>query len=540
MAEQTVNGADAVEVLESAVHLLRRTPLETLLYHWAGSVPFAVVFLIFWNDVSQYRTSPSTAATDAAVLTLGLIWMSCWRSLFAGRLRSQLSGDVYVRPSLGRLLSAQAFLGSTKLIVLPLAALTIVAFANVAAFYRYAAVLGGRAGEGDVFRIMSQAWRLSRLFTPRLWLTTLLARILTIAALLNFALVLIILPQLARLFTGVETEFSRIGPGLAATPLFWGLVFAVAWLASDPFIQAVYCVLCFRAESASSGEDLRASLQRLRYAATSAALFAAGLFAALPHLRAAGAVAPGELHDSIQQALKSHEYDWRLPEGAAAPGKPSWFVTFGEKVIHYLGVVLKSIGKLIGKILDWIFGKLSGIMPSSQGGSAPASALHWSVYALTAAIVLLAGFLIWRIVRNRRRKAKPAAAAAVAAVSLDDENVTPDRLPENQWIEMAEECLRKGDYRLALRAFYLANLAYLGRRELLTINAGKTNREYENELRRRARGAVEARDLFRANLLAFERVWYGLHDAGVASVEEFRERNALMKAVVDPPREAAA
>ncbi len=538
MAEQNLTGSDAIDVLESAMQLLRRTPLETLLYHWTGSVPFAIAFLVFWNDVSQFRTTPGACAVDAAVLTLGLAWMSCWRALYAGRLRSQLSGDVYRKPDFWQLISTQALLGATKPAAVILALGTIVGFVNVTAFYRYAAVLGGRAGEGDVFTVMGNAARLARFGTMRLWLVSLLVRLVTIAAFLNVAILLAILPQLGRMFTGVETEFSRIGQGLVAQPLFWGLVFAVSWLATDPFVQAVYCVLCFRAESTSSGEDLRASLRRLRQAASVAAILLAA-FVALP-LRAADAVAPAQLHDSIQQAAKAHEYDWRLPAGSAEAAKPSWFVALAEKVVDYIGSGVKAILHLFKKLLDWIFGKLAGIMPASKAGDAPIAALHWSVYVLAVVILLLAGFLVWRIARNRRRKTKPAAAVPLAAVRLDDEDVTPDRLPEDSWIEMAEECLRNGDYRLALRAFYLANLAYLGRRELISINAGKTNREYENELRRRARGAPELRDHFHANLLAFERVWYGLHAADADAVAEFRARNARMKALAEPPQEAAA
>jgi hypothetical protein len=538
MAEQNLSGSDAIDILESAMQLLRRTPLDTLLIHWTGSVPFAIAFLVFWNDVSQFRTTAAACAADAAILTLGLAWMSCWRALYAGRLRSQLSGDVYRRPGLWQLISTQTLLGAAKPAAVPLALATIVGFPNVTAFFRYAAVLGGRAGEGDMFRIAGSAARLARFGTMRLWLVSLLVRLLTIAAFLNVALVLAILPQLGRMFTGIETEFSRIGGQIAAQPLFWGLVFAVSWLATDPFMQAVYCVLCFRAESSSSGEDLRASLRRLRQAASVAAILIAGLFA-IP-LRAAEPVAPAQLHDSIQQAAKSHEYDWRLPAGSAEAAKPSWFVALAEKVVDAIGTAIKTVFRLFNKLLEWIFGKLAGIMPSSKAGDAPVAALHWSVYALAAVILLLAGFLIWRILRARRRKAKPAAAAPVVAVRLDDENVTPDRLPEDRWIEMAEECLRNGDYRLALRAFYLANLAYLGRRELISINAGKTNREYENELRRRARGVAELRESFRANLFAFERVWYGLHSVEAAAVDEFRGRNARIKALAEPPQEAAA
>src|ERR1035438_6002088 len=98
MAEQSGSGMEAIGVLEEAVHLLRRTSLQTLLYHWAGGIPFALTFLLFWNDVSQFRTSASTCAADAAVAALGLAWMNCWRALFAGRLRSQLSGEAPTEP----------------------------------------------------------------------------------------------------------------------------------------------------------------------------------------------------------------------------------------------------------------------------------------------------------------------------------------------------------------------------------------------------------------------------------------------------------
>ena len=94
--------------------------------------------------------------------------------------------------------------------------------------------------------------------------------------------------------------------------------------------------------------------------------------------------------------------------------------------------------------------------------------------------------------------------------------------------------------RLALRAFYLGSLAWLGRREYLAIDPGKTNREYEVELRRRARAFPEARGLFAANVAAFERAWYGMHDVGGDDVTEFRRRVEHMKTALAPPAGAAA
>jgi nucleotidyltransferase/DNA polymerase involved in DNA repair len=98
----------------------------------------------------------------------------------------------------------------------------------------------------------------------------------------------------------------------------------------------------------------------------------------------------------------------------------------------------------------------------------------------------------------------------------------PLRFPEQTWIDLAERALAEQNWRLAMRAFYLASLGWLGRREFLQIHSGKTNREYERELRRRARAMPEARELFARNIAAFERAWYGMHEIGGDDVERFR------------------
>jgi hypothetical protein len=157
-----------------------------------------------------------------------------------------------------------------------------------------------------------------------------------------------------------------------------------------------------------------------------------------------------------------------------------------------------------------------------------------------AVILVLAALLAARILRARRARPRAVGVSVAVAVRLEDESVTPDQLPEDQWIEMAEKCLREQNHRLALRAFYLANLAWLGRREFIAIHPGKTNREYEGDLRRRASGFAEARGLFAENLAAFERAWYGLHQVTPEAVELFRERNNRVKALLARPETAVA
>jgi hypothetical protein len=139
----------------------------------------------------------------------------------------------------------------------------------------------------------------------------------------------------------------------------------------------------------------------------------------------------------------------------------------------------------------------------------------------------------------QRARPKPAA-PALQAVRLDAEDLTADRLPEDGWLELAARSIAEGNFRFALRAYYLANLAWLGRHEFLTIHPGKTNREYELELRRRARGFAEARQQFAANIAAFERAWYGQHAVSAEDAAEFRERTESTKSTLAAPQGAVA
>ena len=115
----------------------------------------------------------------------------------------------------------------------------------------------------------------------------------------------------------------------------------------------------------------------------------------------------------------------------------------------------------------------------------------------------------------------PAAAAPVA--NLADESLTADRLPESSWRKLAEESLARGEYRLALRALYLAGLNYMSQRELVSIRRWKSGLDYRREVERRARMnpmvSGELVPAFARNVSTFERGWYGRHPVNREDVE---------------------
>jgi hypothetical protein len=547
-----VASGGSIELMEQAVGLLRQAPLSTLLCHWLGSAPLALALLVFRNQVARPRVPASTAALYALLLTLLLIWMNCWRAIFSGRLRRQLSGAAdspWTAGRVFRLIALQAYFGATKLFILPLAALIMFTFADTVAFYRIATVLAAGDANADTsagadpLRLRSRARQLAAFAGAQNWTILAILFLLQVVTAINLTLAIAALPQLFRILTGIETAFSRSGWVFVVNPLFPFLVMAVTWLALDPFVQAVYCVRCFRAESIETGEDVRAGLRRIRAARHVVNAAAVLFFLVVPGSRlgraADSAVSPNRLEQAIKQTMQSHEYDWRLPPPADSVRGHSWILDATDRAVAGLRSVFHSIGKAIAAFFKWLLRQF-GAMPEPGPGAPPVKALHWSVYLLIGLVLAFALWIAWQKRRARRAKAAHVAADSVTAVRLDSEDLTPDRLPEEQWLELAARCLAEQNFRLALRAYYLANLAWLGRTGFIGIHSGKTNREYELELRRKSRAFPEARGLFATNVAAFERAWYGVHEVAVEDTGEFLNRMERIKAVLGVPQEAAA
>ena len=102
---------------------------------------------------------------------------------------------------------------------------------------------------------------------------------------------------------------------------------------------------------------------------------------------------------------------------------------------------------------------------------------------------------------------------------LTDENVDASQLPADNWLTLAQEMIERGEFRLALRAFYLAGLAHLGEQRLVVLTKYKSDREYEQELRRRAHAFPALLPVFRENMLAYQRSWYGMRDVERAALD---------------------
>jgi hypothetical protein len=520
----------ALEVIEEAVQLLRAAPAGALLCYYLGSVPCLLGLLYFWADMSRSAFAREHLIESALGVGTLYVWMKCWHAVFAAKLRANLLMEPeapWTFARVARLVLIQTAVQPTGLFVRLFAAQILIPYVWTYSFYQNVTVLGdGTTAEfGSVIR---GATRQAGLWQRQAHLALLCLFAFALFVWLNASVLIALLPSILKMFFGVETTFTRSFWSMLNTT-FFATTFAATYLCFDPMRKALYVLRCFHGASLQSGDDLRLHLktvrQRLALAAALLMLFAAPIVAAETPPR----VESTALNQSLDEVLQRREYAWRLPreQAAQADEQKGWLTLFAEELGKKLTSTMKKIARWMSAAVKW-FRKVFGSddprhddRDSGRGINWSATA-RWTLGVLVAALLVLLGVMLWRWRKSPRPE--PTQAQPLGAVpDLNEENVTADQLPEDGWLRLARALMQSGELRLALRASYLAGLAHLGSRELILLAKHKSNRDYDRELRRRARAQDELLGAFDRNLEAFERSWYGEHPVTSEVLGEFAE-----------------
>lgn len=361
---------------------------------------------------------------------------------------------------------------------------------------------------------------------------------------LNVAVALGMIPWLLKSLVGIETLFVQSQQFLL-NPMFLAVVCSLVYLALDPFIKAVYAVRCFSGEALRTGEDLRTALRALEpYRRILSGWIVAAAIGALAILGAeAGAAAvpprdlppdigPGlnapELDRAIAEVLEQREYAWRSPR------EPMGFEGINEgpvmrtlmQIRDLLARMARAVLRFIRALLDKIEGFFDRMFPapaSGGGGGGWLSALKNIMYVLLA--VCVAALVAMAIHAWRKNRGEPVTATPAempAAPDLEDESLRPTDMAEDEWIALARDLTARGEFRLAMRAMFLAALSWLARHNFIAVARFKTNRDYLREVARRAHSAPAVLGAFEQCIARFEGVWYGARQATPELAEEFR------------------
>ena len=522
----------ALDVLEEAVHLLRATPATDYLTWAAGAGPFALAVLYFWADMSRAADAESRLVPTALGLALLFLWLKTCQALFASRLLARVSGADTSCGFLGRWLrcfAVQAVWQPLGLFLLPVGLVLTVPFGWLFALVQNLAVLG----DDSPLAALRRAGRQSLLQPVQNHALISLLSVAALAVWLNVAIALYTLPHLLKLLLGIESAFT-LNPTSLLNTTFLATTFVLSAVTMDPLLKAAYVVRCFHGDARTTGEDLRARLRHWRPAVATALLllaFTGGLPGMILHSQAATPTPRqvSELDHAIDDVLERPEYTWRAPRELTAETDTDRRSGWMARAAHWVGDSMKQafrrFGRVLKRLADWLDQRWGGRSGSASSWNLnPAgfvNFLMWLLIVTATGVLLWFAFVVWR-----RRQSSPVlqATAVTAAPDLRTENVAVEQLPEEGWLALAHELAGTGELRLALRALYLASLAHLARREFIRPALHKSNRDYELEVHRRARGIPALSETFADTVRAFERSWYGGRAVSAEHLAQFEAK----------------
>lgn len=516
--------APALDVMEQAFMLLRSAPLLSYVIYYLGAVPFWLAALYFVADMSRSAFAAEQLASHSLLVTLFFFGMKCTQAVFASHLTAILSNHSaeWNFKRAVRLVRTQIAIQGWSLFVRLIAGMVLVPIVWVSAFYQNVSVLGD--GQAANRSMMARAWTQAKAASFQLHTIHGYAVILGFLIYLNAAIGMVLVPIAAKQLFGFETAISR-DPMVLFNTTFFGACFAVTMLLVDPILKAVYTLRCFAGESKENAADLRAQLAVLTRNLPKGVLTALAaliclmaqpgmLFANDTPVNDSGE--PARLNQSIDEVLAHREFAWRAPRRAAEAekGGESWL----DSVSHMIKNTLHSVAHFFGELFKYLFGR--GSNPGESASGITSAQLQIMLYLFVAVGVIAIAITIWR---SRRGKIQKASIIAVAEARPDiaSDDVSATDLPEDGWLRFARELSQRGELRLALRALYLAGLAKLGERQFLTIARHKSNRDYDRELRRRAKSQPGVISAFSENMNVFESAWYGSHEVTPEILQRF-------------------
>jgi hypothetical protein len=511
-----------LDLVEESVRSLQRQSAGVWLQYLLGAVPFLLALLAFEHDMTS-SYNESRCAMESLLCALLFLWLNVCKARFGGSLLSSLSGEEATRKrsTFAQCLLFQTTIQTTKLFALPLAAVAVLPFSWVSSFYRNATLEADRP-RNTLSGILRQSRDHASSGSRANWIGLLLFTAIGFVVWVNIFILLLLLPQLTRSLTGSESDWTRN----AAHTLNWQTTLeavALTWFVIDPVLQSFAALRCFYAEARSDGRDLLANLRKM------AVLAAFVLLAGIAPVRLqAATVSQTELDRSIDTALTGSEYRWHL---ASDNGGGNLL----QKLTHQIGkgvtAALKHVDAWM-RALDRWFRKLFSQSRTEENGHSRAvkanRSLPWIVGGLAAVIALA---LIITIVRKRLQEpVNPSVnAEAPAKANLSDQNLLASDVPEDEWLQLARDYVGKGEFRLAIRAMYLSNLAALGQRQLIVVTRWKSNRLYERELQIRSRASALC-EAFASSNRDYERAWFGLHEVTRESIDKFEGRLQAIRA----------
>ena len=198
--------------------------------------------------------------------------MKCWQAAWFAKLNACLAASgqpLWTAQRAWKLVVTQATLQPIALFARPVAMLITIPYLQTRAYFENVMIIGDGT-ENGVREVSGKSVRLARLWWKRNAFLYLLLFLLGFIIWCNVAFILFWAPELLRMFTGVETAFTR-SPYTFFNTTFLAVSIGFTYLFVNPLTKASYVLRCFYGESLHSGDDLMLGMRKAVKAAAAAA-----------------------------------------------------------------------------------------------------------------------------------------------------------------------------------------------------------------------------------------------------------------------------
>src|SRR4051794_7529377 len=152
-ARTSITGTrNGLEIVEEAVHVLRRAPLRIWALYLIGAAPFCLAFTYFLADMSRSAFAADQVIESSFFLALAFEWKQVWQSVFTSEIYGSLEGArlPWTRRRIGRMVALQCAIQPLSLVVLPFAALTAFPLPYATGLFRILTLFAGLGREKPV------------------------------------------------------------------------------------------------------------------------------------------------------------------------------------------------------------------------------------------------------------------------------------------------------------------------------------------------------------------------------------------------------
>lgn len=226
----------------------------------------------------------------------------------------------------------------------------------------------------------------------------------------------------------------------------------------------------------------------------------AQLIATIAELRHASGMSTAQADRRLLERIAAEQEPPELPKGGIVPTKLNRDVPLIERIANTISDMLSWLRKKLDQFLDWLF----DLLPRRRNAAGqPMPGLHWIVWVVVGAILLVILYLAFDVLRRSRASGPSEVETSAPIGSRQDED--PLSRGATEWERYANELASSGRFREAIRAWYHAVLVTCYAAGILHFRKGRTNWEYIATLAPSLEWRPDAIELTRR----FEQEWYG-------------------------------